>query len=155
MTQEGSQTSASPEDILLVTMEKKVTEACTVGDRFLKKQEEQTKRQSELVQRQGEIREQRIRETRDRERGIREKAQREAREREDMAVAVLAPVEESPLWQCEHFQRRCNVMFPCCGVFYPCHRCHNGSGACDSRNKKANQAIHIKCTNCGHKEEVS
>ena len=69
MTQEGSQTSASSEDILLIKMEEKVAEACTVGDRFLKKQEEQTKRQRELVQRQGEIREQRIRAARDREKG--------------------------------------------------------------------------------------
>lgn len=122
-----------------------MTEAHTVGERLLKEQEDQTKRQTEVVQRQGEIRE---------EREIRERAKREARERGDMAVAELAPARESPRWQCEHFKRRCSVRFPCCGVFYPCHRCHNGSGVCDS-SKKANQATHIKCTNCGHKEEVS
>lgn len=139
-----------------------MTEACTVGDRFLKEQEEQTKRQSEVVQRQREIREKRKREAgerrdrREREEGeIRERAESEAREREDMAEAVLAPALESPMWQCEHFKRHCSMRFPCCGVFYPCHCCHNGSGECDSSNKKANQATHIKCANCGHKEEVS
>ena len=134
-------------------MEEKAT------DRFLKEREEQTKRQSEVVQGQGEMREQRQREARERrerdEREIRERIERKVREREDVAVAVLAPVQDSPLWQCEHFQRRCTVRFPCCGVFYPCHHCHNGSGVCDARNKRANQAMHIKCTNCGQEEEVS
>ena len=41
---------------------------------------------------------------------MRERAEREAREREDMAVAERAPVQESPLWQCEHYQRRCSVV---------------------------------------------
>ena len=117
------------------------------------------------MQRQGKIRKRRKRKAREKrerrdrrereEREIRKRAEREARERGDMAAAVLAPAQENPLWQCEHFKRHCSVMFPCCGVFYPCHCCHNESGECDSSNKKANQATHIKCANCGHKGEVS
>ena len=65
-----------------------------------------------------------------------------------------APVQESPRWQCEHYQRRCSVTFPCCGIFCPCHRCHNTS-ACDTDDMKANNAKHVKCGICGHEEEVS
>ena len=154
-----SQATTSTEDNSLVALEQKVAEACATVERVLKEREERTKRQKEEVQRQREIREQRQRETRERrervEREMRERAEREAREREDMAVVERAPVQESPLWQCEHYQRRCSVRFPCCGVFYPCHRCHNGSGECDADDKKANQATHVKCASCGHEEEVS
>ena len=154
-----SQTTTSTEDNSLVALERKVAEACAIVERVLKEREERTKRQREEVQRQREIREQRQRETRERrereEREMRERAEREARERDDMAVVERAPVQESPLRQCEHYQRRCSVRFPCCGVFYPCHRCHNGSGECDADDKKANQATHVKCASCGHEEEVS
>ena len=154
-----SQATASTEDNSLVALEQKVAEACAIVERVLKEREERTKRQREEVQRQREIREQRRREARERrereERKMRERAEREAREREDMAVVEHAPVQESPLWQCQHYQRRCSVRFPCCGVFYPCHRCHNGSGECDADDKKANQATHVKCASCGHEEEVS
>ena len=176
-----SQATTSTEDNSLVALERKVAEACAIVERVLKEREERTKRQREEVQRQRELREQRQREARERkereeremrereereeremrerkereEREMREREEREAREREDMAVAERAPVQESPLWQCEHYQRRCSVRFPCCGVFYPCHRCHNGSGACDAGDKKANQATHVKCASCGHEGEVS
>ncbi|XP_020630401.1 uncharacterized protein LOC110067417 isoform X3 [Orbicella faveolata] len=154
-----SQATTSTEDNSLVALERKVAEACAIVERVLKEREERTKRQREEVQRQREIRERRQREARERrerqEREMRERAEREAREREDMAVAERAPVQESPLWQCEHYQRRCSVRFPCCGVFYPCHRCHNGSGACDADDKKANQATHVKCASCGHEEEIN
>ena len=146
----------STEDTSLVALERKVAEACATVERVLKEREERTKRQREQVQRQREIREQRQREARERrEREEREMREREAREREDMTVVERAPVQESPLRQCEHYQRRCSVRFPCCGVFYPCHRCHNGSGECDADDKKANHATHVKCASCGHEEEVS
>ena len=32
------------------------------------------------------------------------------------------PVQESPQWLCEHYQRRCKVRFPCCRGYHPCHR---------------------------------
>ena len=63
--------------------------------------------------------------------------------------------QETPFWQCEHYQRRCTVKFPCCGVFYPCERCHNLSGTCPANDKKARHATHVKCRNCGREEEVS
>ena len=96
------------------------------------------------------------------EREIREREERDRRENienEDRDARWFggeqAPVQESPRWQCEHYQRRCLVKFPCCGIFYPCHRCHNTSGACDTDDRKANNATHVKCGICGHEEEVS
>ena len=118
-----------------------------------------------------EERERREREEREREeRKMREREEREIREREEgdrreqienedrdtrWFGGERAPVQESPRWQCEHYQRRCLVKFPCCGIFYPCHRCHNTSGACDTDDRKANNATHVKCGVCGHEEEVS
>lgn len=79
----------------------------------------------------------------------------EAREREERIVAGNQLIQETPLWQCEHYQRRCSVKFPCCGVFYPCHRCHNLSGTCPADDKKAHHATHVKCGNCGREEEIN
>ena len=134
------QVTTFTEDNWLIALERKIAEACAIVERVPKEREEQTRRRREEMQRQREIREQR---------------QRETREQEDIAVAERAPVQESLLWQCEHYQRHCSVRFPCCGVFYPCHHCHNGSGACEADDKKANQATHVKCGSCGHEEEVS
>ena len=110
--------------------------------------------------REREEREREERKMRERqEREIRERERREPVENEDRDTRWFggerAPVQESPRWQCEHYQRRCLVKFPCCGIFYPCHRCHNSSGACDTDDRKANNATHVKCGICGHEEEVS
>ena len=125
----------------------------------------------ERERREREERERKEREERGREeRKMRERQEREIREREERDRSEQienedrdtrwfggerAPVQESPRWQCEHYQRRCLVKFPCCGIFYPCHRCHNTSGACDTDDRKANNATHVKCGVCGHEEEVS
>ena len=122
----------------------------------------------ERERRESEERERKEREKRKREDGkMRERQEREMRQRdrseqienEDRDTRWFggerAPVQESPRWQCEHYQRRCLVKFPCCGIFYPCHRCHNTSGACDTDDRKANNATHVKCGICGHEEEVS
>ena len=64
------------------------------------------------------------------------------------------PVQESPRPACGHYQRRCLVRFPCCGRFYPCHRCHNESAACTDDQARAINATHIKCTICYHEQVV-
>ena len=137
-----------------------------------KKREMREQREREAREmREREERERREREEREREeRKMKERQEREMREREerDRSEQIQnegkytrgfggewAPVQESPRWQCEHYQRRCLVKFPCCGIFYPCHRCHNTSGACDTDDRKANNATHVKCGICGHEEEVS
>ena len=137
-----------------------------------KKREMRLQREREAKEmREREERERREREERERQdREIRERQEREMRERQERERGdqienedrdkrwfggERAPVQESPRWQCEHYQRRCLVKFPCCGIFYPCHRCHNTSGACDTDDRKANNATHVKCGICGHEEEVS
>ena len=89
------------------------------------------------------------------ERELKERRERETRVREDRTAEESLPLQETPPWQCEHYQRRCTVKFPCCGVFYPCERCHNLSGTCPANDKKARHATHVKCGNCGREEEVS
>ena len=132
--------------------------------REMKEREERERREKEEKERrEREEKEREERKTRERqEREIREREERERREQienEDRDTRWFegegAPVQERPRWQCEHYQRRCLVKFPCCGIFYPCHRCHNTSGACDTDDRKANNATHVKCGICGHDEEVS
>ena len=65
-----------------------------------------------------------------------------------------SPVQESPRPACGHYQRRCLVRFPCCGRFYPCHRCHNESAACTDEQARAINATHIRCTICYHEQVV-
>ena len=121
------------------------------------------KEREERERREREEKEREERKTRERqEREIREREERERREQienEDRDTRWFggerAPVQERPRWQCEHYQRRCLVKFPCCGIFYPCHRCHNTSGACNTDDRKANNATHVKCGVCGDEEEVS
>ena len=152
-----------PDDPSLAALERKVAEACAVVERVMKEREERAKAQREAARKKRELREQREREAKEmREREMREREERERGdqiENEDRDKRWFggerAPVQESPRWQCEHYQRRCLVKFPCCGIFYPCHRCHNTSGACDTDDRKANNATHVKCGICGHEEEVS
>ena len=89
------------------------------------------------------------------ERELKERRERETRVREDRTAEENLPLQETPPWQCEHYQRRCRVKFPCCGVFYPCQHCHNLSGTCSTDDRKAYDATHVKCGNCGLEEEVS
>ena len=170
-----------PDDPSLAALERKVAEACAVVERVMRECEERTKAQREAARKKRDVREQREREARE----MREREQRERREREEREIrererreterkkkkrkeplqnedrdtrwfgGERAPVQESARWQCVHYQRRCLMKFPCCGIFYPCHRCHNSSGACDTDDRKANNATHVKCGICGHEEEVS
>ena len=88
-------------------------------------------------------------------RELKERRERETRVREDRTAEESLPLQETPLCQCEHYQRRCSVKFPCCRVFYPCQHCHNLSGTCSADDRKAHHATHVKCGNCGLEEEVS
>ena len=144
------------------TREKKQREA-----RERKEREERERREQEERERrereQREMREREEREMREREergkrermeRELKERRERETTEREERIAEESLSLQETPQWQCEHYQRRCSVKFPCCGVFYPCHRCHNLSATCPADDRKAHHATHVKCGNCGHEEEV-
>ena len=108
---------------------------------------------------QRELREMREREERGNregmERELKERRETETRVREDRTAEGSLSPQQTPLCQCEHYQRRCCVKFPCCGVFYPCQHCHNLSGTCSANDRKAHHATHVKCDNCGLEEEVS
>ena len=70
-------------------------------------------------------------------------------ERQPMATLI----QESPRPVCSHYQRRCLVRFPCCGKFFPCHRCHNESD-CTEDQARAINATHIRCTICYNEQVV-
>ena len=67
---------------------------------------------------------------------------------------IQRPVQETPRPVCSHYQRRCLVRFPCCGKFYPCHRCHNESKDCSDDKARASNATHIRCNICYHEQVV-
>lgn len=67
---------------------------------------------------------------------------------------IQTPVQETPRPVCSHYQRRCLVRFPCCGKFYPCHRCHNESKDCSDDQARASNATHIRCSICYHEQVV-
>lgn len=132
--------------------------------REIERREREASQMREREQREREAREREVRARREREE--REREARETREqekternREEQRVRQIqgerTPIQESINWQCQHYQRLCSVSFPCCGVFYPCHRCHNESDACEIDDMKAKQATHVKCASCGHEDEIS
>lgn len=149
------------DDDSLAALERRVAEACSLVERVLKEREEKDKAIKERERRQ---REQRAR----RELQERERREREARETiqrnesgegtstgsEEEAPSQRAALPENPQWLCEHYQRLCRVKFPCCGKFYPCHRCHNNSDECENDNCKAKEAFYIECSVCRHQQAV-
>ena len=73
---------------------------------------------------------------------------------ETKSQPILTPVQETPRPVCSHYQRRCLVRFPCCGKYYPCHRCHNESKDCSDDQARATNATHIRCSICYHEQVV-
>ena len=139
--------SIEASDNSLLALERRVAEACALVERVLREREEREQFGKEIERKEQLIRQQRARERRERE-------ERELREAENWPQEQEAITARSQ-WLCEHYQRHCRVQFPCCTQFYPCHRCHNISKACDNEEAKACHATHLKCSHCQHEQEVS
>ena len=139
--------SEEASDNSLLALERRVAEACALVERVLREREEREQFGREIERKEQLIREQRARERRERE-------ERELREAENWPQQQEA-INARSQWLCEHYQRHCRVRFPCCTQFYPCHRCHNISKACDNEEAKACHATHLKCSHCQHEQEVS
>ena len=139
--------SIEASDNSLLALEQRVAEACALVERVLREREEREQFGREIERKEQLIREQRARERRERE-------ERELREAENWPQQQEA-INARSQWLCEHYQRHCRVRFPCCTQFYPCHRCHNISKACDNEEAKACHATHLKCSHCQHEQEVS
>ena len=138
--------SIEASDNSLLALERRVAEACALVERVLREREEREQFGREIERKEQLIREQRARERRERE-------ERELREAENWPQQQEA-INARSQWLCEHYQRHCRVRFPCCTQFYPCHRCHNISKACDNEEAKACHATHLKCSHCQHEQEV-
>ena len=150
------------DDESLVALERRVAEACSLVERVLKEREEKEKARKDGEQKQREERTRReLQEQERREREARESMQRNYNEEgtwigsEEGVPSERAALLENPQWLCEHYQRLCRVKFPCCGKFYPCHRCHNNSDECQNKNCKAKEAFYIECSICRHQQAVS
>ena len=139
--------SVDSTDNSLLALEQRVEEACALVERVLREREEREQFGREIERKEREIREQRARKKREREAREQEEASRWPQQQE----AITGRSQ----WLCEHYQRHCRVRFPCCTYFYPCHRCHNNSKACDKEDAKASHATHLKCSFCQHEQEVS
>ena len=149
------------DDESLAALERRVAEACSVVERVLKEREEKEKARKQKERRQREERARReLQEQERREREARESMQRNdngegtSTGSEEGAPSERAALPENPQWLCEHYQRLCRVKFPCCGRFYPCHRCHNNSDECQNKNCKAKEAFYIECSVCRHQQAV-
>ena len=155
----NSETTSGDES--LAALERSVAEACSMVERVLKEREEKEKAIKEKERRQREERTRR--DTYEQEssaRQARETMQRNdtgegtSTSSEEEAPSECVALPESPQWLCEHYQRLCRVKFPCCGRFYPCHRCHNNSGECVNDHCKAKEAFYIECSVCRHQQAV-
>ena len=139
--------SVESTDNSLLALEQRVEEACALVERVLREREELEQFGREMERKEREVREQRARKKREKEAREQEGASRWPHQQE----AITGRSQ----WLCEHYQRHCRVRFPCCTYFYPCHRCHNNSKACDNEEAKASHATHLKCSFCQHEQEVS
>jgi len=113
--------------------------------------EEVLREECEPFQKEIERIEQLIREQQRRERSRGGASEIQEAERWPQQQEIIAACSQ---WLCEHYQRYCRVQFPCCAQFYPCHRCHNNSRACDNEEAKACHATHLKCSHCHHEQEI-
>ena len=138
--------SVESTDNSLLALEQRVAEACALVERVIREREEREQFGREIERKEQMIREQRARERREREEREMQEAARWPQQQD-----AITPRSQ---WLCEHYQRYCRVRFPCCTQFYPCHRCHNNSRACDNEEAKACHATHLKCSHCHHEQEV-
>ena len=157
-----NETSPLSNDDSLADLERRVAETCSLVEKNLKRKEEKEKAMKEKERRRKEERvrkEQQARERREREASETRQAERR-NDREEVSNPISGgggtPTQtsadvEGPQWLCEHYI--CRVKFPCCGKFFPCHRCHNNSG-CSNDNSKAREACYVECSVCGHQQEV-
>ena len=159
-----NETSYLSNDDSLADLERQVTEACSLVEKTLKIREVKEKAMKEKERRRKEERarkEQQARERREREASETRQAER-GNDREEVSNPISGgggtPTQtsadvEGRQWLCEHYKRLCRVKFPCCGKFFPCHRCHNNSG-CPNDNSKAREACYVECSVCSHQQEV-
>ncbi|KAL9971008.1 hypothetical protein ACROYT_G023482 [Oculina patagonica] len=151
--------SHTSDDDSLAALERRVAEACSLVERVLKEREEREKTIKERERRQREERTQRElqeRERREREaRELKQSGEGTSTRSEEEAPSQHTALPESPQWLCEHYQRLCRVKFPCCGRFYPCHRCHNNSDECVNDNCKAKEAFYLECSVCRHQQAIN
>ena len=109
------------------------------------KQQEHEEHKARIKEYEGEVRADQERKKQEREQIVLENAKSWPAQQEAVITVCLF---------CEHYQRRCQVKFECCNVFYSCHRCHNNSKECSRETVKVTEATHYKCNNCNHEGRI-
>ena len=158
----NNNSGTTSDDDSLAALERRVAEACSLVERVLKEREEKVGAIKERERRQKEERarrelhEQQERKEREAKKTMQsnESGEGNSTGSEEGAPSERAVLPERPQWLCEHYQRLCRVKFPCCGRFYPCHRCHNNSDECENDSCKAKEALYIECSVCRHQQAV-
>ncbi|PFX26616.1 hypothetical protein AWC38_SpisGene8721 [Stylophora pistillata] len=155
----NSNTSA---DESLAALERRVAEACSLVERTLKERQEREETMKETEQKRKEERTRKEKQAHEKKEREAKEARETERRNERVAGNATSGGRETPSqnsvgaevrqWLCEHYQRLCRVKFPCCGRFFPCHRCHNNSG-CPNDNSKAREACYVECSICNHQQE--
>ena len=52
---------------------------------------------------------------------------------------------------CKHYERKCEVLAPCCDKFYSCRLCHDEDEdkACKTEHMDRHEVQKVRCTDCG------
>lgn len=57
------------------------------------------------------------------------------------------------LKECEHYNRGCHLLFPCCNKFYSCRFCHNDENSLD-HDAQRKTVIKMKCRYCLEEQNI-
>lgn len=62
---------------------------------------------------------------------------------------------------CAHYKRKCEILAPCCGIWYPCRHCHNEkyrgpkSSGCKTEQLPRTEVKKIRCLVCEEEQSLS
>jgi RING finger and CHY zinc finger domain-containing protein 1 len=62
--------------------------------------------------------------------------------------------EKKEIIDCEHYERKCDLLSPCCNKWVPCRFCHDDNDLCESKFDRFNVSK-IRCIECKEEQEVS
>jgi RING finger and CHY zinc finger domain-containing protein 1 len=86
---------------------------------------------------------------------------RDAMERQDQAGSVPGIQEPGTRISCQHYNRGCYLLFPCCNEYYPCRFCHNEATTTHTLDpEKIHEAdrkavVRMKCKFCLEEQDIS
>lgn len=65
--------------------------------------------------------------------------------------------EENPLFKCNHYKRKCQLLSPCCDKYYTCRLCHDDAyqynKGCQEERMDRHKVSKVKCLQCETTQE--